>query len=101
MTSSFRSARADRALGASPVAPPAADHRVAPRTARLPRSGASFDTLAPAIFCLAGKYRFRLKAGNGQVVATSEACETKAAAKKGCESVQRAADEATVGEVET
>jgi uncharacterized protein YegP (UPF0339 family) len=30
-----------------------------------------------------------------------EACETKAAAKKGCESVQRAADEATVSEVET
>ena len=39
----------------------------------------------------AGKFRFRLKASNGQVVATGEAYETKAAAKKGCESVLRAA----------
>ena len=48
-----------------------------------------------------GKYRFRLKASNGQVVATGEAYETKAAAKKGCESVQRAADGAKVEEVES
>ncbi|TQM45169.1 uncharacterized protein YegP (UPF0339 family) [Pseudonocardia cypriaca] len=40
----------------------------------------------------AGKYRFRPKASNGQVVATGEAYETRAAALKGCESVQRAAD---------
>jgi uncharacterized protein YegP (UPF0339 family) len=33
----------------------------------------------------AGKFRFRLKASNGQVVATGEAYETKAAAKDGCE----------------
>jgi uncharacterized protein YegP (UPF0339 family) len=31
----------------------------------------------------AGKFRFRLKAANGQVVATGEAYETKAAAKNG------------------
>ena len=31
----------------------------------------------------AGKFRFRLKASNGQVVATGEAYESKAAAKKG------------------
>ena len=48
----------------------------------------------------AGKYRFRLKASNGQVVATGEAYETKAAAKKGCESVQRAADGAPVVETD-
>ena len=48
-----------------------------------------------------GKYRFRLKASNGQVVATGEAYETKAAARKGCESVQRAADGAKVEEVES
>jgi hypothetical protein len=35
----------------------------------------------------------RLNASNGQVVATSEAYETNAAAKKGCGSVQRAADD--------
>jgi uncharacterized protein YegP (UPF0339 family) len=49
----------------------------------------------------AGKFRFRLKAANGEVVATGEAYETKAAAKKGCEAVQRAADGATVVEVTT
>jgi len=47
----------------------------------------------------AGKFRFRLKAGNGEVVAVGEAYETKAAAKNGCEAVQRAADGATVVEV--
>lgn len=46
----------------------------------------------------AGKYRFRLKAGNGEVVATGEAYETRSAAKKGCEAVQRAADGATITE---
>lgn len=44
----------------------------------------------------AGKFRFRLKAGNGEVVATGEAYETKAAAKKGTEAVQRAADGAAL-----
>jgi hypothetical protein len=47
----------------------------------------------------AGKFRFRLKASNGQVVATGEAYETKAAAKKGCESVQKASAGAPVTEV--
>lgn len=44
----------------------------------------------------AGKFRFRLKASNGQVVAVGEDYETKAAAIKGTEAVQRAADGATV-----
>ena len=35
-----------------------------------------------------GKYRFRLKAGNGEIVASGEAYETKASAKAGCEAVQ-------------
>ncbi|GAA4982143.1 DUF1508 domain-containing protein [Pseudonocardia tropica] len=48
----------------------------------------------------AGKYRFRLKASNGQVVAVGEAYESKAAAKKGCESVLKAADGAPVEEVD-
>jgi uncharacterized protein len=48
----------------------------------------------------AGKFRFRLKAANGQVVASGEAYETKSAAKKGCESVQNAAAGASVVEVE-
>lgn len=48
----------------------------------------------------AGKFRFRLKATNGQVVAVGEAYESRSAAKKGCESVQRAADGADVVEAD-
>jgi uncharacterized protein YegP (UPF0339 family) len=48
----------------------------------------------------AGKYRFRLKASNGQVVATGEAYETKTSALKGCESVQKAADGAQIVETD-
>jgi uncharacterized protein len=44
----------------------------------------------------AGKFRFRLKASNGQVVATGEAYESKSAAIKGTESVSRAATGATL-----
>jgi len=47
----------------------------------------------------AGKFRFRLKAGNGQVVASGEAYETKSSAIKGCEAVQRAAEDAKIVEV--
>jgi uncharacterized protein YegP (UPF0339 family) len=48
-----------------------------------------------------GKYRFRLKASNGQVVAVGEAYETKAAALKGCEAVQRAAAGAEIVETDS
>jgi hypothetical protein len=48
----------------------------------------------------AGKCRFRLKSSNGQVVATGEAYDTKAAAKSGCEAVQRVATGAEVVETE-
>ncbi len=44
----------------------------------------------------AGKFRFRLKAANGEVVATGEAYESKSGAIKGTEAVQRAADGAPV-----
>ena len=44
----------------------------------------------------AGKFRFRLKAGNGEIIATGEAYETKASAKKGIESVQKNAPGATI-----
>jgi len=49
----------------------------------------------------AGKYRFRLKARNGEVVAQGEAYESKESAKAGCEAVQHAADGAAVVEVES
>ena len=48
----------------------------------------------------AGKFRFRLKAGNGQIVAQGEAYESKSSAIKGCEAVQRAAAGAKVVEVD-
>jgi len=44
----------------------------------------------------AGKYRFRLKAGNGEIIAVSEAYETKASAKNGIEAVQKNAPDAKV-----
>ena len=47
----------------------------------------------------AHKFRFRLKAANGQIVASGEAYETRSAAKKGCEAVQRAAEGAKITEV--
>ncbi len=44
----------------------------------------------------AGKFRFRLKAGNGEIIAVSEAYESKASAKSGIESVRKNAPDATV-----
>lgn len=35
-----------------------------------------------------GQYRFRLKAGNGEVIATSESYVSKASAQNGIESVK-------------
>lgn len=46
-------------------------------------------------------YRWRLKAGNGEIVATSEEYTTKDGAIKGCEAVTRAAESAEVVEVES
>jgi uncharacterized protein len=43
-----------------------------------------------------GKYRFNLVATNGQIIATSEAYESKASALKGIESVKRNAPNAEV-----
>lgn len=44
----------------------------------------------------ADKYRWRLKAGNGEVIAQSQAYTTKDAAKKGIASVQTNAAGATI-----
>lgn len=44
----------------------------------------------------AGKFRFRLKAGNGEIVAVSEAYESKSGATNGIDSVRRNAADATV-----
>ncbi|MGB3008940.1 MAG: DUF1508 domain-containing protein [Candidatus Saccharimonadales bacterium] len=45
-------------------------------------------------------YRWRLKAGNGEVVATGEEYSSKSGAVKGCEAVARASAEAEIVEVE-
>lgn len=47
-----------------------------------------------------GQYRFRLKAGNGEIIATSEGYSSKSAALNGIESVQRNAPGAEVVEVD-
>jgi hypothetical protein len=41
-------------------------------------------------------FRWRLKANNGEIVATGEAYQTEDGARKGCDAVKRAAAEAEV-----
>lgn len=48
----------------------------------------------------ASKWRFRLKAGNGQVIAVGEAYESKSAAQNGIESIKTNAPGAAVVEVD-
>ena len=48
----------------------------------------------------AGEFRFRLKAGNGQVIATSEGYKSKSGCMNGIESVKKNAPEAEVVEAE-
>ncbi|MBQ8186210.1 MAG: YegP family protein [Clostridia bacterium] len=47
-----------------------------------------------------GDYRFRLKAKNGQIIATSESYKTKTSAENGIESVKKNAPEAEVTKAE-
>ena len=46
-----------------------------------------------------GQYYFNLKAGNGEIIATSEAYKQKASAMKGIDSVRRNAPDAKVVDV--
>ena len=46
----------------------------------------------------AGEFRFRLKARNGQIIATSEGYVSKASCENGIESVRKNAPEAEVTE---
>jgi uncharacterized protein YegP (UPF0339 family) len=46
-----------------------------------------------------GEFRFRLKAANGQVIATGEGYTTKAAAINGIDSIRKNAPDAPVVEV--
>jgi uncharacterized protein YegP (UPF0339 family) len=43
-----------------------------------------------------GEYRFRLKAGNGEIIATGEGYKSKASALNGIESVKKNAPDARV-----
>lgn len=47
-----------------------------------------------------GDYRFRLKAGNGEVIATGQGYSSKASALNGIDSVRRNATDAEVVEVD-
>ncbi|MEB4615035.1 YegP family protein [Leucobacter sp. M11] len=47
-----------------------------------------------------GEWRFNLKAGNGEIIATSEGYSAKASALNGIESIRKHAPEAPVVEVE-
>ncbi len=44
----------------------------------------------------AGKYRFHLRAANGEIIAASQGYETRASAEKGIESVKTNAPDAKV-----
>ena len=46
-----------------------------------------------------GDYRFRLKATNGQVIATGQGYKSKTACMKGIDSVRKNAPDATLKEV--
>ena len=48
----------------------------------------------------AEKFRFRLKAGNGEVIAVGEAYESKASCLNGIESIKKNAPDAEVVEVD-
>ena len=48
----------------------------------------------------AGEFRFRLKAGNGQIIATSEGYKSKSGCMNGVESVKKNAPDAEVVEAE-
>lgn len=48
----------------------------------------------------AGEFRFRLKAGNGEIIATSESYKTKSGCENGIESVKKNAPEAEIAEAE-
>ena len=45
----------------------------------------------------AGKFRFRLKAGNGEIIAVGEAYESKASALNGIDSLKRNAPKRHIG----
>ncbi|MFJ9779330.1 YegP family protein [Amycolatopsis sp. NPDC101161] len=62
---------------------------------------AAAGACGPAASASNGKYRFRLKAGNGEVVAVGEAYESKSSARAGCEAVQRAAAGASIVETDS
>jgi uncharacterized protein YegP (UPF0339 family) len=47
-----------------------------------------------------GEFRFRLRAGNGEIIASSEGYSNKAACMNGIESVKQNAHEASVVELE-
>ncbi len=46
-----------------------------------------------------GKFRFRLKAGNGEIIANGQAYESKASARKGVDAVIRATSDCSVVEI--
>lgn len=51
------------------------------------------------VFAYEGGYRWRLKAGNGEILAVSERYTTKDSAMRGCEAAARAAAKADIYEV--
>jgi uncharacterized protein YegP (UPF0339 family) len=80
--------------GVESVAKIAADANFADLTAEQEAVNPKFELYQDK----AGQFRFRLKARNGEIVATSEAYTTKPACENGIASVRKNAPEATVVE---
>ena len=59
------------------------------RTVHVRRGGARWPESSSCTSDAKGKFRFRQKASNGEIIAVGEAYESKASAKKGIESVQK------------
>jgi uncharacterized protein len=81
-------------LGGDTMAPPRADQRLGRGRTETGMAG-KFEVYTDG----QGQYRFRLKAGNGEVVATGEAYPSKDSALKGIEAVRRAASDAEVADL--
>jgi uncharacterized protein len=85
--------RADVNCGA--VATPS-PHRVTRRTRRNDPLGEHMAAKFEIYKDSKGEFRFRLKAGNGEVVATGESYKNKAGVISGVDAVKRAAAEAEI-----
>ena len=91
-TSEVYTTKAAAVKGAEGVAHCAADANLADLTEGVEATNPKYELYADK----AGEFRFRLKARNGEIIATSEGHKTKASCLNGIDSVRRNAPEAPI-----